>query len=142
MKVKELGLKEIHLVNPNTPINEAAALMKRHGVGVLPVSENGELLGMLTDRDIVVGCVAAGIDAKDCEVQEFMTSEPVTISLDTDIETSAEILGKEQVRRLPVMDGNTLVGMLSLGDIATGFHDDSVIADTLRRISTPSQVNF
>ena len=139
MKVKDISLKEVHFAAPTTTINEAASMMKRHGVGVLPICENGRLLGMLTDRDIVIGCVAAGMDTKKCQVKEFMTSEPVVIVPNMDIEEAAEIMGKEQVRRLPVAEGGNLLGMLSLGDIATALDNDDLIANTLRRISTPSQ---
>ena len=139
MKVKDISLKEVHFAAPTTTINEAASMMKRHGVGVLPICENGRLLGMLTDRDIVIGCVAAGMDTKECQVKEFMTSEPVVIVPNMDIEEAAEIMGKEQVRRLPVAEGGNLLGMLSLGDIATALDNDDLIANTLRRISTPSQ---
>lgn len=139
MKVKDISLKEVHFAAPTTTINEAASMMKRHGVGALPICENGRLLGMLTDRDIVIGCVAAGMDTKECQVKEFMTSEPVVIVPNMDIEEAAEIMGKEQVRRLPVAEGGNLLGMLSLGDIATALDNDDLIANTLRRISTPSQ---
>lgn len=139
MKVKDIAMKETHCAVPDTTINEATSMMKRHGVGVLPVCEDKKVIGMLTDRDIVIGCVAAGMDAKECQVREFMTSEPVAVAPDTDIEEAAEMMGKEQVHRLPVVDGNSLVGMLALGDLAIALNNDGVVADTLRRISTPSQ---
>jgi CBS domain-containing protein len=139
MKVKDISLKEVHSADSTTTVNEAASMMKRHGVGILPVCEDGRLLGMLTDRDIVIGCVAAGMDVKECQVKEFMTSEPVTIAPNMDIEEAAEVMGKEQVRRLPVVEDGNLVGMLSLGDIAMALDKNDVIANTLRRISSPSQ---
>lgn len=114
-------------------------MMKRHGVGILPVCQNGKLLGMITDRDIVVGCVAAGVDPKECRAREFMTSEPITVTPEEDMEKVASIMGKEQVRRLAVVDDERLVGMASLGDVAIAVADDVVVADTLRYISRPSR---
>ena len=86
MKVKEISIKEVHYTTPDSTVNEAASMMKRHGTGVLPVCDGGRLLGMLTDRDIVIGCVAAGLDTKDCQVKEFMTSDALTLTPDMDIE--------------------------------------------------------
>jgi len=139
MKVKDIALKEVHSAAPDTTVSEAAAMMKRHGVGILPVCEDGELLGMLTDRDVVIGCVAAGMDATECRVREFMTSDPVTVGPETDVTEAVSIMGKEQVHRLPVVDNGKLVGLLSLGDLAVALTDSGVVADTLRRISTPAQ---
>lgn len=139
MKVKDTSLKEVHRIAPGASINEAAAMMKRHGVGVLPVCEGGKLLGMLSDRDIVIGCVAAGMDAKTCQVREFMTSDPVTVDANADVEEAARIMGRAQVRRLPVIDNDTVVGLFSLGDLAVTVDDNALLADTLRRISTPSR---
>lgn len=140
MKIKEISIKEVHYTTPDASINEAASMMKRHGMGVLPVCDGGRLLGMLTDRDIVIGCVAAGLDTKDCQVKEFMTSGAVTLNPDMDVEEAAEIMGKEQVRRLPVVENSALVGMISLGDISFVLGSDHLVAETLRRISTPVEL--
>jgi CBS domain-containing protein len=140
MKVKDISIKEVYYTTPDTNINEAASMMKRHGVGILPVCEGGRLLGMLTDRDIVIGCVAAGMDTKDCQVREFMTSDVVKLNPDMNIEEAAEIMGKEQVRRLPVVEDGCLRGMISLGDISLASENDIIVAETLRDISKPAQV--
>ena len=140
IKVKEISIKEVHYTTPDSTVNEAASMMKRHGTGVLPVCDGGRLLGMLTDRDIVIGCVAAGLDTKDCQVKEFMTSDALTLTPDMDIEEAAEIMGKEQVRRLPVVEKGALVGMISLGDISFALGNDHLAAETLRRISTPVEL--
>ncbi len=139
MKVRELGIKEVHYATPAMGLNEVASMMKRHGVGVLPVCDDSKLVGVITDRDIVISCVAASMDVKACQVREFMTSNPITVTPDMDIEEAARIMGKEQVHRLPVVEGDKLVGMLSLGDIAIALlGNDSLVAETLRRISTPT----
>jgi len=138
MKVKDIGLKEVHSAEPSSNLAEVAVLMKRHNVGVVPICEDGKLLGMITDRDIVLSCVAAAMQPEQCRAREFMTSNPVTVSSDNDLEKVAEMMGQEQVRRLPVVDGGRLVGIVSLGDVSIALEDDRFLAETLRRISEPA----
>jgi CBS domain-containing protein len=131
-------MKEPYCASPTMSLTEIASMMKRHGVGAMPVCNEGRLVGMITDRDIVISCVAAGMDASACQAKEFMTSNPVSISPDMDVEEAARIMSKEQVRRLPVLEEGCLVGMLSLGDVAMALQgNDSLVAETLRKISTP-----
>ncbi|MFP3976087.1 MAG: CBS domain-containing protein [Dehalococcoidia bacterium] len=140
MKVKDIAMKETYCTSPTTSLSEISAMMKRHGIGVMPVCNDDNLVGMITDRDIAISCVAAGMDSSACQAKEFMTSNPVAISSDTDVEEAARIMSREQVRRLPVVDDGHLAGMLSLGDVAVALQgDDSLIAETLRKISTPTQ---
>lgn len=142
MKVKDIALREMHCASPDMNLSEIASMMKRHGVGAIPVCSEGSnhLLGMITDRDIAVSCVAAGMDAAACRAREFMTANPVTISPDADIEDAARLMAKEQVRRLPVVEGdNNIIGILSLGDLAVALAcNDGLVAETLRKISTPT----
>lgn len=140
MKVRDIALKEMHCAKPDSNLSAIASMMKRHNVGFIPVCDGDRLIGTITDRDIVIGCIAADMDAEACPVREFMTSNPVTVSPDTDLEEAARIMGKEQVRRLPVLEDGKLVGLLSLGDLAAALlGKDNVLAETLRRISTPTQ---
>ncbi len=140
MKVKDIGMKEIYCATPTMNLNEIASMMKRHGVGAMPVCDGDKLVGMITDRDIVISCVAAGMDAVACQAKEFMTSNPITVTPESDLEEVARVMAREQVRRLPVVEEGCLVGMLSLGDIAMVLPgNDSLVAETLRKISTPTQ---
>ncbi len=140
MKVKEIAMKETYCASPTMNLTEIASMMKRHGVGAMPVCDAFKVVGMITDRDIVISCVAANMNASACQVKEFMTSNPVTISPDTDVEEAARIMSREQVRRLPVVEEDCLVGMLSLGDVSMALQaNDSLLAQTLRKISTPTQ---
>lgn len=138
MKVSEICIKEMYCASPNMTLNDVAGIMKRHGVGIVPVCNDNHLLGVITDRDIVVSCVAADANPAQCQVREFMSAHPVSIESDIDIEEAAEIMGREQVRRLPVAENGRLVGMLSLGDLATALPDKpNVVAGTVHRICTP-----
>lgn len=141
MKVRDIGIKEVHRASPSMSLSEIASMMKRHNVGVIPVCQGNQLLGVLTDRDLVITCMAADMNPKECKAREVMTSNPVTVTPDTDLEEAARIMGPEQIHRLPVVDAGNLVGMISLGDISMALAgNDSLVAETLRRISTPTHI--
>jgi len=74
MKVRDIGMKEIYCATPTMSLNEIASMMKRHGVGAMPVCDGNKLVGMIIDRDLVVSCVAAGIESGACLAKEFMTT--------------------------------------------------------------------
>ncbi|MDO9398180.1 MAG: CBS domain-containing protein [Herbiconiux sp.] len=106
-------------VRADQPLAEAARLMRDLDVGSLPVIDgNGRLRGMLTDRDIVVKCVAAGGDPVTVTAGELAEGAPVTVDAVADIREALRLMQEQQVRRLPVLDGDTLVGIISQADIA------------------------
>ncbi len=141
MKIRDIAIKDVHCATPGTTLDEVATMMKRHNVGVIPVCDDSRLLGIITDRDIVVSCVAANMDPHACRAREFMTSHPVIISPDADVQEAAHIMGREQVHRLPVVEGDRLVGIISLGDIAVALPgDEHTVAEALRKISMPVHV--
>lgn len=136
MKVREIAVKEAICADQNSTIAEVASLMKRHNIGAMPVCIGNQLIGMLTDRDIVTGCIASGLDPKSCVANQVMTINPASISPDMTVEDAARVMAKNQVRRLPVVEAGELVGMLSLGDMAMASCDNSLVADTLRKVSS------
>jgi len=138
MKVKEIGLKEVICVQANTNLAEIAAQMKRHNIGVVPVCESDRLIGIITDRDLVISCMASGVVPESCQAREFMTAHPVSVTPDTDPEEAAHIMGKEQLHRVPVVQGEKLAGMISLADLAMFLHNDALLGETVRRISAPA----
>lgn len=139
MKVRDIGMKDVHCANPSMSFSEIASRMKRHNVGAIPVCEGKKLLGMLTDRDLVISCMAAEMNPQECKAREFMTSNLITVTPETNLEEAARIMGQEQIHRLPVVESGNLVGMISLGDVSMALSgDDSLVADTLRKISTPT----
>ena len=139
MKVSEIALKEVYCIDPTATVSEAASMMKRHGVGALPVCSGDHLVGMITDRDMVISCVAASLNPAACRVNEVMTAEPLVVGPEADVEDAARVMAEEQVRRIPVADGDTVVGMLSLGDLArTLVTNDALVAGVLREVSSPA----
>jgi CBS domain-containing protein len=106
-------------VGENDTLVDAAVLMATLDVGALPIcGEDDRLKGMLTDRDIVVKCLAQGGDPRTTRAGELAEGKPVTIGADDDIEEALDTMKKHQVRRLPVIDGHALVGIISQADIA------------------------
>lgn len=100
-------------------VTEAARRMRDLGVGALPIcGEDNRLKGVITDRDIVLNCVAEGMDTTEVKVQDYAGDEVVTIGADDSVEEALATMARSGVRRLPVIDGHELVGMVSQADIA------------------------
>src|SRR6187402_1994068 len=114
-------------VGENDTLIDAARLMADLDVGALPIcGEDNRLKGMLTDRDIVVKCLAEGGDPASTTAGSLAGDEVVTIGADDSVEDALEVMKEHEVRRLPVIDGHDLVGMISLQDIARNVSDDRV----------------
>lgn len=116
--IKEVMTSEVRACEPNTSIVEAAKVMAREDVGPVPVVEEGRLVGIVTDRDIVVRVVAEGRDPTSTTVNEIASRDLVTVSPDEDLDDALSLLAQHQVRRLPVVDGDRLVGIVAQADIA------------------------
>lgn len=119
MKIADLMTPSVDLVDPSMPIRDAAARMRDDDVGALPVGENDRLVGMVTDRDIVVRGVATGKALERLLVREVMTPQVLYCFEDQDCEEVAKNMAEVQARRLPVINRDKrLVGIVSLGDFA------------------------
>lgn len=138
MKIREMMTKETRSVSPETPVIEAAGLMRLHDIGVVPVLEDGRVVGMLTDRDIVLQVVADGDDPHTTLVRDVMSTGSISIQEDQDVEEAVELMQKYQIRRLPVLNrDSTLVGIVSLGDIAVDVHA-GLSGKVLKDVSEPA----
>jgi CBS domain-containing protein len=136
MKVREIMTADPRTAEPDTTLEEIATMMKEEDVGVIPVLEDGRVTGVVTDRDIVVRCIAEGKDATELTAEDVMSAEVRSIEPDSDVDDAADIMSEAQVRRLPVVKGGKLVGMLSLGDIAVKAEDEEeTTAETLEEVS-------
>ena len=119
MRVKDCMTKQVISVGAGEPVSVAARLMARYNLGALPVrGTDGQLEGMLTDRDIVLRCIAAERSPKAVRVREVMTRSVAAAAPDTDAAAAAGIMAARQVRRLPVTKEGRLVGMVSLADLS------------------------
>ena len=122
MKVRDAMARTVSTATPQDTIDKVAKMMKQEDSGFIPVTKGDQLIGVVTDRDIVIRCVAEGHNPVGEPVEHAMTDQTVTISPDEDIEKAAELMGWAQVRRLAVVEGDRLVGVLSHGNVvqATG----------------------
>ncbi|HWY68457.1 MAG TPA: CBS domain-containing protein [Terriglobales bacterium] len=136
MKVAEVMTTEVETVQMNSTLEEAASIMKVENVGAIPVvDEEDDLVGIITDRDIVVRCVAEGKDPADTNVEEVLSHELETIEPDVDVEEAARLMADKQIRRLPVCQDGELVGMISIGDLAVKATRPEASGAALREIS-------
>ncbi|WP_059103688.1 CBS domain-containing protein [Shouchella shacheensis] len=116
--LSDLMSTNVFSVTPDQSIQEAATLMKEHDVGSIPVVENGQLTGIITDRDITLRSTAAG-SSSDVPVSECMSSHITSATSSMDVHEAAALMAEHQIHRLPVVDNGQLVGMLAIGDLAT-----------------------
>ena len=136
MFVRDLMNSAVVSITPEESAALAARLLSRHDLGSLPVcGQNGRLVGIVTDRDIITRCVAAGEDPSRVPVQDIMSRAPVTIAPGDDIHAAARQMAARQVRRLPVVEGGKVVGMVSLGDLAKCGRYEMEISRALTDIS-------
>ena len=119
MQVSEVMNRNVVTIDPGESVALAARLLSRHTVGSLPVcGPGGRLLGIVTDRDIVLRCVAPEENPSQVPVRSVMSRNPSFLLPEDDIRQAAQLMSLHQVRRLPVAEEGKLVGMLSLGDLA------------------------
>ncbi|HVL31413.1 MAG TPA: CBS domain-containing protein [Solirubrobacteraceae bacterium] len=108
---------------------EVARLMREHDTGAVVVTQSGKARGVVTDRDIVVRAIADGRDPADVQASEICSGEIVTLNPQDRLETAADTMRRHDVRRLPVVDGDRVIGIVSLGDLAIERDEDSALAD-------------
>jgi len=141
MQVREIMTKNVEAIQTGSTIKEAAEKMKRFDVGAMPVFDDGEAVGILTDRDITIRAVAEGHDPTRMSVKEVMTKEVIFCREDESVEYAADLMKQKQVRRLLIKDSQgKVVGILSLGDIATRVEKEQA-GETIRQVSHPSEPN-
>lgn len=135
MKVKEAMHAGADWIGPESPLCDIAELMRKDDVGALPVGENDRLIGMVTDRDMVVRGLNGKRDPLQLTARDVMSEPIIYCSANEDLEDAVWIMERSRVRRLPVIDENhRMVGMLGLGDIAA-LAPASLSAETLRAVS-------
>ena len=136
MRVRDLMSKSVVTIAPEESAALSARLLSRHELGALPVcAADGTLVGIVTDRDIVTRCVAAGEEPGRVPVRDIMSPAPSVITPETPISDAARLMAQRQVRRLPVVEQGHVVGMLSLGDLARSRRTDTEAAAALSDIS-------
>ncbi len=122
-------------ISPDMNVQDAAGMMKSEDIGVLPVVQGEELIGLVTDRDLVLRVLAERKDPMDVKVGDIATKSPVTVTPDMRLSEARELMEEHKVRRLPVMKAEQLVGILSLGDVAWADASTRQVGETLQAVS-------
>jgi CBS domain-containing protein len=139
MKLKEIMSKDVQVIHPDETLQMAAQKMRDHDIGFLPVCEGDRLVGVVTDRDLALRGVAAGINSKAMLGRDLMTSPIIYCFDDQDVDEAAKLMEEHQIRRVAVLSRNDkrLVGIVSLGDIANNGSKD-ISAEVLQSVSEPA----
>lgn len=141
MKLRDIMTTQVETCNPTETVVQAAKLMKTVDVGLVPLVEGKRLVGVVTDRDIVINCVAEGKDIQSTLCQEVMTPSIVTGTPDMTADQAAKLMADHQIRRLPVVEKEKLVGIVALGDLATISIHENEAGYALSEISESTNVH-
>lgn len=137
MKLRDVMSNPVIRIHPDESVAVAARTLNRYNIGALPVcGSDGRVCGLITDRDIVTRCLAAGRSPAATAVRDVMTSKVISARPDMEANLAAGLMGREQIRRLPVMENGKLCGMVSLGDLAMKDETSIDAGDALTEISS------
>lgn len=143
MKISEIMTKEVICLSVDDTVERAAQIMKEYNIGSIPVNTEGTgVVGIITDRDIILRCVAEGKNIKVQKIREIMTSNPVVGDENINVNDATRIMGERQIRRLPIISNDKLIGIVSLGDLALEPNLKQETTDVLGEISIPSSHCF
>ncbi len=143
MKVNDCMCKEVICVRPETTVGDCAQLMRDHHVGCIPVCDaQNTIVGLITDRDIILRSVACDKEAQTTPVSEVMTCNVCCCPSDADIQEAEHLMQTNKVRRLPVVENNKVIGILTLGDLASNTKvDNTQVSSTLEDICKDKKQN-
>lgn len=143
MKVKDCMCNEVCYCTPDSTVKDCATLMCNNHVGCIPVCDNSKnVVGLVTDRDIILRTIACNKDVNSTPVSEIMTCQICCCTPDTDIKEAENLMSQNQIRRIPVVDNNKIVGILTLGDLAANQSvDDQGVNDTFNNICSCNEKN-
>lgn len=137
-KIRDIMTDDVECCSLLDNVYEVAVKMKELNVGAIPIVDQGKLVGMITDRDIVLRCIAEKHPASS-KVEDIMSSDLITISVDANSKEAVQLMAKHQIRRLPVVESGKLIGIVSLGDFAVRELTDDQAKSALSDISESSQ---
>ena len=140
MRISEIMTRDPVVIPFDCVLRDAALKMRELDVGMLPISKDDRLVGMLTDRDITVRATAEGRDPAKTKVSDVMTPEVLYCFEDQDVSEAAKIMQDQQIRRLPILNRNKrLVGVVSLGDVAVHAGEQKIASETIKEVSEPAE---
>ncbi|THE14353.1 CBS domain-containing protein [Bacillus timonensis] len=138
--VRDVMSTDVEYCTPLDNVYEVAVKMKDLDIGAIPILEDNKLIGMITDRDLVVRGYAEKRSGSN-KVTNVMSEDLITCTPDTSLEEASELMAKHQIRRIPVVENDQLVGMLSLGDLSTNERSDNYAGEALSDISEQDQLH-
>jgi CBS domain-containing protein len=139
MKARDIMTRNIECVTGDDTAEAAARIMRDEDVGIVPVIDNEKnmkLAGVVTDRDIAIRCIAEGKNS-DCRVRDIMSTDLITVAPDADIGEVMNRMEAEQVRRIPVVEDERIIGIIAQADLATQGPGDADVGEVVQRISSP-----
>ena len=137
MKLRVVMTNPVIRIHPDETVSVAARTLTHYNIGILPVCGNdGKICGLVTDRDLVTRCLASGRSPANTPIRDVMTSQVISARPDMDTSLAAGLMGREQIRRLPVVENGRLCGMVSLGDLAVQEESSIDAGDALTEISS------
>ena len=142
MKLKEIMTSDVEVIYPDDTLQTAAQKMRDRDIGFLPVCDGDRLIGVLSDRDVIVRALADGMDSSAIVGRDLITSPAIYCFDDQNLEEAAKLMHDNQIRRLVILsrDDKRMVGVISLGDLAVHV-DDKLSGDVLQSISEPESIN-
>jgi CBS domain-containing protein len=140
MKAYEVMTHALATVSPETSVSAVAAIMRDRDIGDVLIMEDGKLRGIVTDRDLAIQALSGNIDPQETPITKFMNAKVVKGEADWPLDKVADVMSKNQIRRLPIMRNDQLVGIISLGDLALNEHRKDVVSKSLQAISKPIPV--
>jgi CBS domain-containing protein len=133
-RVCDIMTEDVATASPDTTLDEIACMMRDEDTGAIPVVDEDELIGIITDRDIVIRCIAQGKVPSEVAAEEIVSEGLEVVEPEADAEEAARIMARRQIRRIPVVKNGRLVGMVSLGDIAVKVNEEQA-GETLEEVS-------
>jgi CBS domain-containing protein len=133
-QIRDVMTENPRTCEPSSTIVDCAKVMAREDVGPIPVVEGGRLIGLVTDRDIVVRAVAEGRDVQSTTVGDIASKEVITVTPDADLDRALQLMAQHQVRRIPVVDGDRVVGIVAQADVARAA-DEEKTGEVVQQIS-------
>ena len=135
MKVNECMCCNVSTVKPEATLKECAEIMSKNDIGCTPVCDGDKLVGMITDRDIILRAVAEGKDVNKVTAKEIMTEDICACDCECDVEDAQKVMSDYQIRRIPIVEDGKIVGMLTLGDLVINNDtDDEKVCHTFKCI--------
>ena len=128
MRVKDCMCHNVVQATPDTTVTDVARLMDKNKVGCIPICRDNRIIGFVTDRDIITRGVACNKDCNTTKISDIMNINVIKITPDTELDYAIKVMAKNQIRRLPVIEDNKVIGLLSLGDLA---HNEKVDSEEI-----------